>query len=48
MPQPTFDPSSKWLLEEHGAAILYLASLKGLMSFESQWRSSSVQGIGLL
>ncbi len=32
MPQPTFDPSSKWLLEEHGAAILYLADATAVRS----------------
>ncbi len=32
MPQPTFDPSSKWLLEEHGAAILYLAGATAVRS----------------
>ena len=29
MAQQTFDPSSKWMLEEQGASILYLAGARG-------------------
>jgi hypothetical protein len=32
MSQPLFDPSSKWLLEEHGASILYLAGARSVVS----------------
>src|SRR4051812_49254675 len=32
MPQPLFDPSTKWMLEEHGAAILYLAGARSVVS----------------
>jgi hypothetical protein len=32
MPQQTYDPSSKWLLEEHGAGILYLAGERHVLS----------------
>jgi hypothetical protein len=30
--QPLFDPSSKWMLEEHGASILYLAGARSVLS----------------
>jgi len=36
MPQATFDPSSKWLLEEHGRAILYLAGLRSVLSCKAR------------
>jgi hypothetical protein len=36
MPQATFDPSSKWLLEEHGAAILYLAGVRSVLSCKAR------------
>jgi hypothetical protein len=32
MSQPLFDPSSKWLIEEHGAGILYLAGQRSVVS----------------
>jgi len=32
MPQQWFDPSSKWMLEEHGASILYLAGARNVLS----------------
>ena len=32
MPQQSFDPSTKWMLEEHGAAILYLAGVRSVVS----------------
>jgi len=32
MAQQTFDPSSKWMLEEQGASILYLAGARGVLS----------------
>jgi hypothetical protein len=32
MAQQTFDPSSKWMLEEQGAGILYLAGARGVLS----------------
>jgi hypothetical protein len=36
MPQQTFDPSSKWLLEEHGAGILYLAGARSVVSCKAR------------
>ena len=32
MPQQSFDPSTKWMLEEYGAAILYLAGARSVVS----------------
>src|SRR5438128_691596 len=32
MSQPLFDPSSKWMIEEHGASILYLAGARTVVS----------------
>jgi hypothetical protein len=32
MPQQTFDPSSKWMLEEHPASLLYLAGARAVVS----------------
>ena len=32
MSQQSFDPSTKWMLEEHGAAILYLAGARSVVS----------------
>jgi hypothetical protein len=32
MPQQSYHPSSKWLLEEHGAGILYLAGARSVVS----------------
>ena len=32
MSQQWFDPSSKWMLEEHGAAMLYLAGARSVTS----------------
>jgi hypothetical protein len=32
MPQQTFDPSSKWLLEHHGASVLYLGGARSVVS----------------
>jgi len=32
MSQQWFDPSSKWMLEEHGASILYLAGPRSVLS----------------
>ncbi len=32
MPQQSFDPSSKWMLEEEGPAILYLAGARSVVS----------------
>jgi hypothetical protein len=32
MSQPLFDPSSKWMLEEHGASFLYLAGARSVLS----------------
>jgi hypothetical protein len=32
MPQQTFDPGSKWLLEEHGTGILYLGGERSVLS----------------
>jgi hypothetical protein len=36
MAQPTYDPSSKWMLEEHGASILYLAGTRGVLSCKAR------------
>lgn len=36
MSQQTYDPSSKWLLEEHGASILYLAGARSLLSCKAR------------
>ena len=32
MAQQTFDPSSKWMLEEQGTSILYLAGERNVLS----------------
>src|SRR5262245_58668430 len=32
MSQPLYDPSSKWMIEEHGASILYLAGQRSVVS----------------
>jgi hypothetical protein len=36
MPQPTFDPSSHWMLEKHGASLLYLAGARGVLSCQAR------------
>ena len=36
MSQQWFDPSSKWLLEEHGVAILYLAGARSVTSCQAR------------
>jgi hypothetical protein len=36
MPQQSFDPSSKWMLEEHGASILYLAGEHNVLSCKAR------------
>ncbi len=36
MPQQTFDPSSKWMLEEQGASILYLAGARSIVSCKAR------------
>jgi hypothetical protein len=36
VPQPLFDPSSKWMLEEHGASILYLAGARSALSCKAR------------
>ncbi len=32
MSQPTFDPSSKWMLEEQGASVLSVAGARQVVS----------------
>lgn len=32
MPRQTYDPGSKWMLEKRGAALLWLAGLRGVVS----------------
>jgi hypothetical protein len=32
MSQQLYDPSSKWMIEEHGASILYLAGERKVLS----------------
>ena len=32
MSLPLFDPSSKWMIEEQGASILYLAGVRSVVS----------------
>ncbi len=36
MPQPTFDPSSKWMLEEQGASVLYVAGARQVVSCKAR------------
>jgi hypothetical protein len=36
MSQPYFDPSSKWMLEEHGASFLYLAGERSVISCKAR------------
>jgi hypothetical protein len=36
MPQPMYDPSSKWMIEEHGASILYLAGARNVISCQAR------------
>jgi hypothetical protein len=36
MPQPMYDPSSKWMLEEHGSSILYLAGARSVLSCKAR------------
>lgn len=36
MPQQTFDPSSKWMLEEQGSRILYLAGARDVLSCKAR------------
>src|SRR5271154_4082147 len=36
MSQPFFDPSSKWMLEEHGKSILYLAGARSVVSCKAR------------
>jgi hypothetical protein len=36
MPQQFYDPSSKWMLEEHGASILYLAGARSVVSCKAR------------
>jgi hypothetical protein len=36
MPQASFDPSSKWMLEEQGASILYLAGARSVRSCKAR------------
>ena len=36
MAQQTFDPSSKWMLEEQGASILYLAGERSVLSCKAR------------
>ena len=32
MSQPWYDPSSKWMLEERGASVLYVAGARSVLS----------------
>jgi predicted transposase YdaD len=36
MSQPMFDPSSKWMLEEHGDSFLYLAGARNVLSCQAR------------
>jgi hypothetical protein len=36
MLQPMYDPSSKWMIEEHGASILYLAGARNVVSCKAR------------
>jgi hypothetical protein len=36
MSQPLYDPSSKWMIEEHGASILYLAGARNVLSCKAR------------
>ncbi len=36
MSQPWFDPSSKWMLEERGASVLYVAGARGVLSCKAR------------
>jgi predicted transposase YdaD len=36
MSQPMYDPSSKWMLEEHGRSILYLAGARNVLSCKAR------------
>ncbi len=36
MPQQMYDPSSKWMLEEHGASILYLAGERNVLTCKAR------------
>ena len=36
MPQQTYDPSSKWMLGEQGASILYVAGARGVLSCKAR------------